>query len=120
VWKAIRPRTPDEFLAGVSLYENAVDGLLVDGWSASALGGTGAPAPWTMLRPLRERVPAHVRLILAGGLTAGNAAEAIDAVRPDGVDVSSGVERVVGEKSAERIRAFVAAARSARDSGIEA
>jgi phosphoribosylanthranilate isomerase len=73
-----------------------------------------------MLRPLRERVPAHVRLILAGGLTAGNAAEAIDAVRPDGVDVSSGVERVVGEKSAERIRAFVAAARSARDSGIEA
>jgi phosphoribosylanthranilate isomerase len=120
VWKALRPRTADEFLDGLAAHAHAVDGVLVDGWSADALGGTGVAAPWSRLRPLRDRVPAGVRLILAGGLTPANVAHAVAALEPDVVDVSSGVERTVGEKSAEKVRAFIAAARGARAPGIGA
>jgi phosphoribosylanthranilate isomerase len=52
-------------------------------------------------------------LVLAGGLHPGNVAEAIAAVRPFGVDVSSGVESSPGVKDPERIREFVAAVRAA-------
>ena len=51
--------------------------------------------------------------MLAGGLTAENVEEAILAVRPDAVDVAGGVESAPGIKDAEKVRAFVAAARDA-------
>jgi phosphoribosylanthranilate isomerase len=55
----------------------------------------------------------HTELVLAGGLDSGNVADAITAVRPFGVDVSSGVEARPGVKSPLRIMQFVAAARAA-------
>lgn len=119
VWKALRPRAADELLRGIDAYAGLVDGLLVDGWSATAAGGSGVRAPWTELRAARDQVPAHVRFILAGGLTAANVGAAIAALKPDVVDVSSGVEHALGEKSAEAMRAFVAAARGARAPGVE-
>ena len=57
----------------------------------------------------------HSQLILAGGLRVENVAEAIAAVRPFGVDVSSGVEALPGRKSPELIAAFVSAARAAHE-----
>jgi phosphoribosylanthranilate isomerase len=71
--------------------------------------GTGKVADWSAARLLAS---VH-RLILAGGLSPANVSEAIDAVRPFGVDVSSGVEAAPGQKSAELIHAFVSQARLA-------
>jgi phosphoribosylanthranilate isomerase len=76
--------------------------------------GRGMQADWQGAAALARRC----ELILAGGLDAANVAEAIAAVRPFGVDVSSGVERAPGVKDAGLVRAFVAAARSARERRI--
>lgn len=72
-----------------------------------ALSGSGTTADWEAAK----RCATGTRLILAGGLAPGNVAAAIAAVRPWGVDVSSGVEIAPGVKDPARIRAFIAAAR---------
>jgi phosphoribosylanthranilate isomerase len=73
-------------------------------------GGTGTPFDWKLVRGLRDRVGF---LMLAGGLTPDNVAEAITEVRPHAVDVSSGVERLPGRKEPARVKAFVEAVRAA-------
>ena len=83
--------------------------ILVDAHVEGLHGGTGQRAPWELLIDFRPGVP----LILAGGLTPKNVAEAIRTVRPDGVDVASGVESAPGQKDADRVRAFVANAHEA-------
>jgi phosphoribosylanthranilate isomerase len=80
-----------------------------------ARSGTGEIADWTRARALARRT----ELVLAGGLDAANVATAIAAVRPFGVDVSSGVEDAPGRKSPQRIVDFVAAARQAAASQSE-
>jgi phosphoribosylanthranilate isomerase len=67
-------------------------------------GGTGVPFDWTLVRGVREHA---AFLMLAGGLSPDNVVEALAAVRPDAVDVSSGVESLPGRKDPEKIRAFV-------------
>ncbi|HEY4872960.1 MAG TPA: phosphoribosylanthranilate isomerase [Steroidobacteraceae bacterium] len=71
------------------------------------VSGTGVACDWTRARAFAQRT----QLVLAGGLNADNVAAAIRAVRPFGVDVSSGVEDKPGIKSALEIRRFVQAAR---------
>lgn len=73
------------------------------------ISGRGAVSNWEQAAQLARRS----QLILAGGLNAGNIADAILQVRPFGVDVSSGVEVAAGVKDSRRIGEFVAAARSA-------
>jgi len=87
-----------------------VDAVLVDSRTASASGGTGVTLDWDAAAEALEGVGLPV--ILAGGLRAENVAEAIAAMRPFGVDVSSGVESgVPGVKDAAKVGAFVRAAR---------
>lgn len=76
-------------------------------------GGTGRAFDWPALRQVLDRLQPRTRVVLAGGLTPDNVAEAIAAVRPWMVDVSSGVESRRGEKDAALIQAFCEAARSA-------
>lgn len=71
--------------------------------------GSGERADWGLAKRLAE----GRRLVLAGGLDPDNVGDAVAAVRPWGVDVSSGVESAPGEKDPARIRAFVDAARAA-------
>lgn len=75
----------------------------------SADSGRGATADWQAAAALARRT----ELVLVGGLTPANVAAAIAAVRPFGVDVSSGVERVPGRKDTGLIGDFIAAARAA-------
>ena len=80
---------------------------LLDRASSKQPGGMGQTFDWSVARELARR--GH-RFLLAGGLTPDNVADAIEAVRPHGVDVSSGVE-TDGVKDAAKIRVFVSAAR---------
>jgi phosphoribosylanthranilate isomerase len=83
--------------------------LLLDGHAPGQHGGTGQPAPWHLLESFQPGVP----IILAGGLTPDNVAEAVRVVRPYGVDVASGVEQSPGRKDAEKMRRFIDNAREA-------
>jgi phosphoribosylanthranilate isomerase len=86
------------------------DAVLVDSWSKEAHGGTGVLAPWSALTGWQSW-PIAPRLVLAGGLTPANIAEAVTAVRPWGVDVASGVERAPGVKDLGLITDFLQQAR---------
>ncbi len=116
VWKALRPRDGEGLLAAAEAYADAADALLLDGAGA---GGTGARFDWEAIARVRERLPAGVRLVVAGGLTPANVAEAVTRLRPDVVDVSSGVESAPGRKSPAAVRAFLAAARAAARAAAE-
>lgn len=83
--------------------------LLVDASVEGAYGGTGVTADWDKAAELAKQYP----LLLAGGLTPENVAEAVRRVNPWGVDVASGVESRPGSKDAGKMNAFVQAVRSA-------
>lgn len=104
ILRAVRVRDAGSFAAeegwkpALWLYDAFVEGF----------GGGGVAAPWPLIAERAQRP-----FLLAGGLTPANVAEAIRATRPDGVDVSSGVERAPGVKDAAKLAAFIAAARAA-------
>jgi phosphoribosylanthranilate isomerase len=85
--------------------------LVLDSAHEGEFGGSGRTLPWEIARDFVEANP-HLRVILAGGLTPENVGAAADAVRPYGVDVTSGVEASPGHKDHERLRAFLAAAKA--------
>jgi phosphoribosylanthranilate isomerase len=86
--------------------------VLADAAAGRAYGGTGELADWSALRGY-PAADWHPPLILAGGLTPDNVADAIRAVRPAGVDTASGVEASPGQKDPELMKRFITAARSA-------
>jgi phosphoribosylanthranilate isomerase len=111
VIKAIAVGSRDD-LACVPEYAEVADRLIFDAQAprdATRPGGLGKTFEWRLLKNLAPRVP----LMLSGGLTPDNVAEAIAITGAGGVDVSSGVERVPGEKDADLMRAFIRAARTA-------
>lgn len=82
-----------------------VGAILLDAFDANARGGTGKTADWPRARQAVEAT--RVPVLLAGGLTPENVAEAVRIVRPYGVDVSGGVEKEPGKKDHGKIRRFV-------------
>jgi len=104
--KALRVKAGDDIAAGCKAYAGA-SGILLDTYVEGVPGGTGEAFDWSLV-PQGLSKP----IILAGGLTAGNVAEAIAQVRPYAVDVSGGVEQSKGIKDHGKIRAFMQAVRS--------
>jgi indole-3-glycerol phosphate synthase/phosphoribosylanthranilate isomerase len=103
-------RVGPRFDAAAAEAWGAAAGLLLDVEAQEAPGGTGRTFDWGLAAPVR----ASARwLAMAGGLRAENVGDAIRAVRPDAVDVSSGVEAGPGRKDPHAMRAFVAAVRAA-------
>lgn len=89
-------------ISGLALQYHDAAGLLLDAYHPGTKGGTGSRFDW-------ELIPEHCALpiILAGGLDADNARQAVQAVRPYALDVSSGVEAEKGVKDALKMAAFI-------------
>jgi len=106
--KAVRPRSLDD-LDRLEAYRPAAKAFLLETPIEGAWGGTGQVGDWMLAREMADRYPT----LLAGGLTPHNVREAIRAVQPWGVDVSSGVE-TNGAKDPNKIYSFVARAQMVR------
>ncbi|MEQ8848202.1 phosphoribosylanthranilate isomerase [Botrimarina sp.] len=95
-----------EWLEQARRLSRPVAALLADAAAAGAYGGSGKTADWRVLAEERGRL-GETPLVLAGGLTPENVAEAIRLVAPDGVDTASGVEQSPGRKDADKVAQFV-------------
>jgi phosphoribosylanthranilate isomerase len=111
---ALRRRADESVVAAVGpdadldAYADAADAVLVDSVDTDGGGGTGRTQDWEQTRAAVADV--DVPVVLAGGLTPDNVAEAADVVDPFAVDTASGVESTGGRKDHELMRQFVAAA----------
>lgn len=98
----------------IEAFAEAADALLVDSTDESGGGGTGRTHDWAATRDLR---PLPAPIVLAGGLTPENVTDAIAAVDPFAVDVSTGVEAEPGEKDTALVTEFVANATGMEETG---
>ncbi len=117
VWKSVRVRSVGDAVEAFEAYRGVADGVLLDGWHPGRAGGTGRTFSWTDVSRVRSGLPEGTALIAAGGLTVANVSEAVRLLRPDIVDVSSGVESEVGIKDHAKVRAFIEAAGAAPAAG---
>ena len=106
VIKAVRIKDQDSLK---QLKNFRTSAFLLDSYVPGQLGGTGAKFNWDLAI---QAATLGTPIILAGGLVAENIRDALSKVAPYAVDVSSGVESAPGKKDLEKVRAFIAAARS--------
>jgi phosphoribosylanthranilate isomerase len=105
IWPVIRIAAgslPDNFADVAAL----ADGILLDALVPGIQGGTGVALPWEALALELAEARGDTRVVLAGGLRPENVAQAVAAIGPDVVDVSSGVESAPGIKDHRRMREF--------------
>jgi phosphoribosylanthranilate isomerase len=110
-FKALRPAHFQALQDDLARYQpsTTAPSWLLDANRPGGYGGTGQTADWSLARRLAEQAP----ILLAGGLTPDNVADAVRQVEPWGVDVASGVESAPGIKDPIRIKAFIQSARIA-------
>jgi phosphoribosylanthranilate isomerase len=87
--------------------------FMLDSHSNSTVGGTGTTFDWAGTQRLVQSLRSLVPVIIAGGLTPTNVADAMRILKPWGVDVASGVEAAPGKKDPQKVRAFISAVREA-------
>lgn len=107
--KAVAVRADSDLESALAAYESA-QYFLLDSYDPIMHGGTGKTFDWGKVGELTE--PQQARLVLAGGLTPDNVREAIEVVRPFGVDVSSGVEASKGIKDSYKMKLFIEGVRA--------
>ncbi len=95
------------------------DTFLLDSTTPEQPGGTGQVFNWKKVAPLVQVMNRSVKVVVAGGLTPSNVAEAMRTLRPWGVDVSSGVESEPGKKDRAKVRAFINAVRAADKANVK-
>jgi len=121
IFKTLHVTTGVEGVARGFLINKSVDGFLLDSvvhnpaTGETERGGTGQTFDWYRANEFLPGVQRETRVIVAGGLSPANVADAIRTLQPWGVDVCSGVEREPRHKDWDKVRAFVAAARDARN-----
>lgn len=113
IWAVVRvvdalPSVAEELLS-------VADALHIDAKVSGTLGGTGVAVEWEAIAASLAAIRGDRRVVLAGGLVPENVARAIRSLRPDVVDVSSGVESAPGAKDHARMRAFAAAVTGASE-----
>jgi phosphoribosylanthranilate isomerase len=127
-YKVLRPKSREEadrlipnYTTSLAVTQNRPDqpptwlgttlpSFLLDAYHPTLYGGTGQVADWRLAADIARQ---HA-IMLAGSLTPNNVGQAIQAVRPWGVDVSSGVEAEKGKKDHEKMRAFVRAVKDTK------
>ncbi|MGC9503559.1 phosphoribosylanthranilate isomerase [Baaleninema sp.] len=97
--KALRIRSSQD-LDRISDYCEVVDAVLLDAYDSRQLGGTGKTLNWESLQNFQFPCP----WFLAGGLNPDNVTLALSQLNPDGIDLSSGVERSPGDKDMEKVK----------------
>jgi phosphoribosylanthranilate isomerase len=121
VFKTLHVTAGIENRAREFLAEKCVDGFLLDAMAYDPAtgrverGGTGQKFDWVRANEFLPGVQRETRVIIAGGLSSENVGDAIRTLQPWGVDVCSGVEREPRKKDQAKVRAFIAAARDARN-----
>jgi phosphoribosylanthranilate isomerase len=101
-------------LARFPLPRGLMDTFVLDSGDVGRPGGTGRTFDWSKAVPIAQAMrQGGVNLVVAGGLTPENVNEAMEILKPWGVDVVSGVEAAPGKKDPEKVRAFVKAVRDA-------
>jgi len=106
VWKVLNV-SDESSIAKAKEYEGATDAIALDTLNkeTGVRGGTGKTHDWNISRKIVESI--SIPVILAGGLTPENVADAIRTVRPYGVDVNSGVSNPDGSKNIEKVKLFI-------------
>jgi len=99
----------EDSLKVLPAYRGAVQAFLLDTYKRGQTGGTGETFDWHLARQARQ----YGSIVLAGGLTPENVAQAIEIAQPQAVDVASGVEAAPGKKEPEKLRAFFAEVKGA-------
>lgn len=104
LWKALRPQSQND-LTQLSSYP-MVDGILVDGFSSKAYGGTGTAVLSNLLPHLYSHLSHHQKLFIAGGITSENASQILNESKAHGLDLSSSLENSPGHKSEKKVSIF--------------
>jgi phosphoribosylanthranilate isomerase len=111
IWAVLRIG-PNGFPPKAAELFGAADGVVLDTLSTRGRGGTGESFAWLAVATELAELRGTTRVVVAGGLRPDNVARAIDALAPDVVDVSSGVESAAGIKDPTHLRAFMDAVRN--------
>lgn len=110
--KAFRIKTAQS-LTEIEPYLHYIDTILLDAYHPQMLGGTGKTLNWQDLQQFKPPLP----WLLAGGLTPDNILEPLARLSPNGIDLSSGVERSPGDKDLAKVEKLFAKLRSLEDKG---